>query len=312
MTVRARAKVNLGLEVLGRRADGYHELRSLLWAIDLADWVSLEVSPEGIAVECDAAGIPSGRDNLAWRAADLVQRETGILAGVRIRIHKAIPAAAGLGGGSADAAAVLVGLGPLWGIRPPRAQLQTFATALGMDVPFFLGHGPALAVGRGERLRPVPGVRTAPPVPLVVVNPGFPLATREVYGALGPADFSDGTRVTALVAAVRRGRLALGPRVFNGLEGPVARLWPGLAEVKAALCDAGALAAVMSGSGPTVVGIARSRAAAARIQEALGRQPWRTWVTHTVTGPALSVVDERVPTGQDGSAARRRWGVAKR
>jgi len=286
VSIRARAKINLGLEVVGRRADGYHELRSLLWAIDLADRVILEATAEGITVECDAPGVPSSPDNLAWRAADLVRREAHVRAGVRIRIVKAIPVAAGLGGGSADAAAVLVGLGHLWGVRLSRARLQALATTLGMDVPFFLGRGPAVASGRGERLKAVPA---ACAVSLVVVNPGFPLATREVYARLQPGDFSSGAQVRALVEAVQDGVAALAARVFNGLEGVVAGLWPGLADVKAALGEAGCLAAVMSGSGPTVIGIARSRTAAARIRDALAGRRWRTWATHTVAGPALSV-----------------------
>lgn len=286
VTIRARAKVNLGLEVLGRRPDGYHELRSLLWAIELADWVTLEAPAEGIAVQCDAPGVPESPDNLAWRAADLVRRETGIDSGVRIRIAKTIPVAAGLGGGSADAAAVLVGLGRLWGVRLSGARLHALATALGMDVPFFLGRGPAVASGRGERLRAVPA---APTLPLVVVNPGFPVPTREVYARLRPRDFTSGGRVRALVSAVESGAAALAARVFNGLEGVVAGLWPEVAEVKAALCEAGALAAVMSGSGPTVIGIAPSRSAALRIGEALAGRPWRTWVTRAVPGPALTI-----------------------
>ena len=286
VTIRARAKVNLGLEVLGRRPDGYHELRSLLWAIDLADWVTVEALADGIALECDAPGVPESPDNLAWRAADLVRREAGVEAGVRIRIVKAIPVAAGLGGGSADAAAVLVGLVRLWDLRLSAAQLHALATRLGTDVPFFLGRGPAVASGRGERLRTV----AAPPtVPLVVVNPGFPLSTREVYARLQPRDFSAGAHVRALVSALECGVAALAARVFNGLEGAVSGLWPGLAEVKTALREAGALAALMSGSGPTVIGIARSRSAALRIAEALAGRPWRTWVTRAVTGPALTI-----------------------
>ena len=300
----ARAKVNLGLEVLGRRADGYHELRSLLWAIDLADRVTLDARPEGIAVECDVPQVPSTTENLAWRAAELFRREAGIDAGVRIRIAKVIPVAAGLGGGSADAAAVLVGLGDLWGVRLPRARLLALATRLGMDVPFFLGRGPAVASGRGGELRPV---ATRQVVPLVLVNPGLPVATREVYARLGPADWTTGQAVRRLAAAVPGGARALALGLVNGLERVVRSLWPGLTEVKAALVDAGCLAAVMSGSGPTVIGLAASHAAARRAETRLRDRPWRTWVTRTVAGPALSREDGPAPRGERSS-----WGVAKR
>jgi len=187
--VRARAKVNLGLEVLGRRADGYHELRSVMWAIELADRVTLEASGAGIEIECATPHVPRTPDNLAWRAAELVCRETGAAPGLRIRIHKRIPVAAGLGGGSADAAAVLAGLGRLRGRRLGSRRLGALAVALGMDVPFFLGRSPALAHGRGEELRPV---AASADLSLVLANPGFPLATHEVYAGLEPADYGDG------------------------------------------------------------------------------------------------------------------------
>lgn len=307
LTIRARAKVNLGLEVLGRRPDGYHELLTCLSAIDLADRVTLQATGEGIEVACDAPGVPTSSDNLAWRAADALRRAVATGAGVRIAIAKAIPVAAGLGGGSADAAAVLVGLNRLWGAGLSRARLHALAVTLGMDVPFFLGEGPVLAAGRGERLRPV---RAGRPVPLVVVNPGFPLATREVYGRIEPEDMSRGTRVRALVRALPGGPRAIAPRLVNALEAAAARLWPGLGGVKAALLEAGALGAVMSGSGPTVIGIARSPAAARAIAGALAGRPWRLWVTRTVAGPALSLV--RGPVARGVLAGSGTWGVAKR
>jgi 4-diphosphocytidyl-2-C-methyl-D-erythritol kinase len=284
--VRARAKVNLGLEVLGRRADGYHELRSVMWAIELADRVTLEARGEDIVLECAAPDVPATEDNLAWRAAALVRRETGRAAGLRIRVVKRIPVAAGLGGGSADAAAVLAGLQRLEGQRLRSRRVRALAVALGMDVPFFLGRSPALARGRGEDLRPV---RSSGDLSLVLANPGFPLATRDVYARIEPADYSDGRQVDALVTALRRGARAVAAAVTNGLERAAARLWPGLAEVKAALLEAGCVAALMSGSGPTVFGIAPSHRAALRIRDVLKTRPWRLWVARTVTGPVLTL-----------------------
>jgi 4-diphosphocytidyl-2-C-methyl-D-erythritol kinase len=284
--VRARAKINLGLEVLGRRADGYHELRSVMWAIELADRVTLEACGRDIVLECAASDVPTTADNLAWRAAALVRRETGAAAGVRIRVVKRIPVAAGLGGGSADAAAVLAGLQRLERRRLRPRRVTALAVALGMDVPFFLGRSPALARGRGEELRPV---RSSADLSLVLANPGFPLATRDVYARIEPADYSDGRQVDALVTALRRGARAVAAAVTNGLERAAARLWPGLAEVKAALLEAGCVAALMSGSGPTVFGIAPSHRAALRIRDVLGTRPWRLWVARTVTGPVLTI-----------------------
>jgi 4-diphosphocytidyl-2-C-methyl-D-erythritol kinase len=303
--VRARAKVNLGLEVLGRRADGYHELRSVMWAIDLADRVTLEPGGDGIALECAAPDVPRTPDNLAWRAADLVRRETGAAGGLRIRIDKRIPVAAGLGGGSTDAAAVLATVGRAGSRRVGASRLTSMAVALGMDVPFFLGRSPALAWGRGEEIRPV---RASRDLAIVLANPGFPLSTREVYARLEPADYGDGRQVEALVAALRRDVDAVAATVTNGLERAAARLWPGLGEVKAALLEAGCLAALMSGSGPTVLGIAPSHRAALRIRDRLAGRPWRLWATRTVTGAALTV---RGPGGRPRRAAGATWGVAK-
>jgi 4-diphosphocytidyl-2-C-methyl-D-erythritol kinase len=289
--VRARAKVNLGLEVLGRRADGYHELRSVMWAIEVADRVTVAASSGSIALECAAPDVPRTPDNLAWRAAELVRQETRTAAGFRIRIDKRIPVAAGLGGGSADAAAVLAAIGYLQGRRLGVRRLGAIAVALGMDVPFFLGRSPALARGRGEELQPV---KAKGDLSLVLANPGFPLSTRAVYAEVDPREYGDGRCVDALVTALRRGASSVAASVTNGLERAAARLWPGLTEVKAALLEAGCLAAVMSGSGPTVVGIAPSFRAALRIRDRLGARSWRLWVTRTVTGPVLTIQGARL------------------
>lgn len=305
--VRARAKINLGLEVLGRRPDGYHELRSVMWAIELADQVTLESTGGGITLECTAPDVPPTTDNLAWRAAELVRDAGKVDAGVRIHIDKAIPVAAGLGGGSADAAAVLVGLGALWRVALGRARQRALATAIGMDVPFFLGVSPAVARARGEVLR---GLGPPRDLALVLVNPGLPLPTREVYGRMRPEDFGDGRRIAALVRALPRGAAAVARCVVNDLEAGAARLWPGLGEVKAALMEAGCLSALMSGSGPTVAGIAPSAGAAWRIRDALGARPWRVWVTRTVSGPVLGIRTGR-GTWRARGAVSGTWGVAK-
>jgi len=297
VTVRARAKVNLGLEVLGRRADGYHELRSLMWAIELADRVTIESGHPDISLACATADVPRTPDNLAWKAAGLVREATRAPGGLRIEIDKRIPVAAGLGGGSADAAAVLAGVGRLPGWQLGIRRRTALAVAIGMDVPFFLGQSPALARGRGETVR---GIATGTSLSLVVANPGFPLATREVYGRLEPSDYGDGARVDALLRALRRGVEAVAAAVTNGLERPAARLWPGLADVKAALREAGCLATLMAGSGPTVVGIAPSHRTALRIRDRLAARPWRLWVTRTVTGPVLTVRDARASRARSG------------
>ena len=157
-------------------------------------------------------------------------------------------------------------------------------------------------------------MRASRDLAIVLVNPGFPLSTREVYAQLEPADYGDGRRVDALVAALRQGVRAMAAAVTNGLEGAVTRLWPGLGEVKATLLEAGCLAALMSGSGPTVLGIAPSHRAALRIRDRLSGRPWRLWVTRTVTGAALTVRGGGAGRGPGGRPRRgpgATWGVAK-
>ena len=184
LVVQTSAKVNLTLEVLRKREDGYHELATILQSVDLWDRLAVEPADSLSLVTSDPA-LPTDEGNLVIRAAGLLRDAAGVESGARLRLDKRIPVAAGLGGGSSDAAAALWALNRMWGIRWPVKRLQELAERLGMDVPFFLGPSPALASGRGEVLHPLAMRQT---IPLVVANPGVPLATREVYGALGPAD----------------------------------------------------------------------------------------------------------------------------
>jgi len=180
--VEAQAKVNLALELLGKRDDGYHEIATLLQGVNLADRILLEERDDGITISSSDPSLPEGPENLAWRAARLVQEARQVSRGVHIMIEKRIPVAAGLGGGSTDAAAVLLGLQRLWGLDGNPEELRAWAMSLGMDVPFFLRGGRVLAEGRGERLTSLP---SRPGHHLVLVNPNFPLVTRDVYGWVG-------------------------------------------------------------------------------------------------------------------------------
>lgn len=287
LVLRASAKVNLALEVLGKRSDGYHEIATVLQAVDLSDRLLLEEVAEGIEVWCDTPAVPTDHHNLAWRAADLLRRTSGVDRGVRIRIWKRIPVAAGLGGGSSDGAAVLYGLNRLWGLGLDGARLQALATELGMDVPFFLSGGRALATGRGECLRLLP---PAPGFALVLVNPKLSLSTREVYARVPEGLRDDGARVKALIAALGRGPGAVAGALHNSLEAVAEELRPVLGELKATLKRAGALGCVMSGSGPTVVGVAASARQARVIGAALAASPWASWVVRTLPGRAVGAV----------------------
>lgn len=283
LVLEAAAKVNLTLDVLGRRADGYHEIATVLQAVDLSDRLVLEEA-EGLELRTDASEVPADGANLAVRAARALAEAAGIARGVRIWLDKRIPVAAGLGGGSADAAAVLVGLNRLWGLRWPTERLDEVAVTLGMDVPFFLRGGAALATGRGERLAPLPGAALA----LVLVNPGESASTREVYAGVTPAMYSDGARTRAMVAALgtrRPERVAAS--VGNALEAAVAGAHPVVGRLTAAVLAAGALGAAMSGSGLTVFGVARSLDHARQIRARVTRGAWRCWAVRALRGRAI-------------------------
>ncbi len=311
LVLNASAKVNLTLEVLGKRADGYHEIATVLQAVGLSDRLVLE-DADSLELGTDIEGVPTRGDNLVIRAATLLRNAAGVDRGARIRLEKRIPVAAGLGGGSSDAAATLWGLNRLWGLRWGTERLADLAVQLGMDVPFFLGTGRALAKGRGERLRQLPPDGA---YALVLVNPNHPLRTGEVYGRVTEAVFSDGARNQAMIEALTRRNAALvAASLYNGLEQVVEPAYPVIGRMKAALLGAGALGAVMSGSGPTVFGIARSLDHARQIRTRVARASWSCWSVRTVAGAAIrlmrfeSAVEHRRPLDDNGS----RWGVAKR
>jgi 4-diphosphocytidyl-2-C-methyl-D-erythritol kinase len=283
LVLSAAAKVNLALEVLGKRSDGYHEITTVMQTVDLVDRLTLE-DADTLELSARGASVPTDATNLALRAAVALREAAGLARGVRITLDKRIPVAAGLGGGSADAAAVLLGLNRLWGLRWPRARLDTIAIGLGMDVPFFLGGGGALATGRGEQLEPIEAGGSA----LVLVNPRFGSSTAEVYGRVTPMMYSDGKRALALVEALRSRRAArIATSLYNGLEAAVAPIHPEIGRMEAALLAAGALGAAMSGSGPTVFGVARSFEHARQIRARLARASWACWAVRTTRGPAV-------------------------
>jgi 4-diphosphocytidyl-2-C-methyl-D-erythritol kinase len=287
LVLRASAKVNLVLEVLGKRPDGYHELSTVMQAVDLFDRLTVEAAAT-ITLETSEPALPTDDRNLVVRAARLLQEAAGIKAGARIVLDKRIPLAAGLGGGSSDAAATLLGLNRLWGLRWRRERLVELAVKLGMDVPFFLGHGRALGTSRGEVLSALPGVGG---YALVLVNPGVGLSTQEVYGRVPPGwrAESDGTK-RMLDALKKRNVVRVAGALTNHLEHWVEPAMPVIGRMKAALFAAGALGAAMSGSGPTVFGLARSLDQARQIQRRVNRGGWSAWAVRTNSGAAIRMV----------------------
>lgn len=278
---RAHAKVNLDLRVLGTRADGYHELRTVFQSVALADTITCTARRGKFSILCRIPGMPLNEDNLVWRAAAMLWKALGFGGKVRdvtIRIDKAIPMQAGLGGGSSDAAATLVGLGRLWAGHPPIGHLRELGAQLGADVAFFLTGGTALGLGAGEEIYPLVDL---PAHWIVLVIPPFGVSTREAY------DWYDEERAAGYAQARELQVLPVpwpsrAAQMINDLEPPIARRHPEITEAKAALKDAGAIAAAMSGSGSAVFGLFRDRREAAAAVPRLSRDGWSVLLTRTL------------------------------
>jgi 4-diphosphocytidyl-2-C-methyl-D-erythritol kinase len=251
----AYAKINLTLEVTGKRPDGYHELTSLLQTVSLADELSFE-AVEDLSLDCDVPDL-AGDDNLVLAAARLLGRKG------RFLLRKRIPAAAGLGGGSSDAALALRLLDAAHHLNLSHEQLTAAAAQLGSDVPFFLHGGTALVEGRGERVTPLPDL---PAHWLVLLNPGVALSTPRVFQELRLDEYA---RPPAEASAPREGTPVL-PAFVNTLEAPALRLEPAIAHCREQLHAAGASQVLLSGSGPTVFGLAAGEAEARRMAQQTG------------------------------------------
>ena len=281
LTLHAPAKINLTLRVGPRRDDGFHEVRTLMQSIALADTLRLTTRRGPFALDTRTPGVPSDRTNLVWRAADLLWRaigRTGDPRDVHVRLEKAIPTEAGLGGGSADAAATLAGLNVLWEARRSRRDLARLGAELGADVPFFLHGGTALGSGRGDELYPVDDVGR---LGIVVIKPSFGVATAAAYRWLDE-DRAANVPVPAGPTPEIEVGWPTGPiRLVNDLEAPVARRHPMITEMVDALRREGAQGAAMTGSGSAVFGVfaeAQAKRAARRLQ----RPDWLICLSRTL------------------------------
>lgn len=282
VVARAHAKVNLDLRVLGTRPDGYHELRTVFQTIELHDTLTAQEKPGPFALKCRTPGVPLDEKNLVWRAAAGLWKALGRAgepSDTVIALEKAIPLEAGLGGGSADAAATLLALARLWG-GAALSLLREVAAGVGADVPFFLSGGTALGLGRGEEIYPLVDL---PRHWIVLVQPPFGVSTAEAYA------WYDDDRA----AGVREPRIELqilpvpwpsrAAQMVNDLEAPVTRRHPEITALKTALRESGAIATAMSGSGSAIFGLFRTRAAAARALRPLSRMGARVLLSRTLS-----------------------------
>lgn len=281
LVARAHAKVNLDLRVLGARPDGFHELRTVFQTIGLHDTLTCLDRPGPFGLRCRTPGVPLDASNLVWRAAAALWTALGRDGEPRdavVTIEKHIPVQAGLGGGSADAAAALVGLGRLWG-GVPATLLREVGSGIGADVAFFLSGGTALGLGRGEEIYPLVDL---PPHWVVVVRPAFGVSTAEAYGWYDE-DRTAGLKEPRELQILPVPWPSRAAQMVNDLEPPVVRRHPEITSLKTSLREAGALAAAMSGSGSAVFGLFRSRAAAARSLRPLAKGGARAFLTRTLT-----------------------------
>lgn len=273
------AKVNLHLSVLGRRPDGYHDIITLLQRVSLFDELTFRPISRGIAIYCDEGKIPANEDNIVYRAAERLFLHTGYRGGVAVEIVKNIPVAAGLGGGSSNAAATLVALNEMFAFRLTDDELRKIGAALGADVPFFLFARTAWAEGIGDILKEAHDV---PSFWFVLVNPGFPVSTKEIYGGLNLPLTKGGINYSMRRLPGKEGFLGL---LKNDLEAVTIKLHRVVQDIKDELRGLGARASLMSGSGPTVFGLFDEEGAArkaATMIRGMGRQGWEVFVASSL------------------------------
>jgi len=282
LTILAPAKINLCLSVLGRRPDGYHDVEMLMQMVGLYDEVTVSLAEQGITVASDSAAVPSGEGNIAWKAAAAMLARSKSVRGLNVLIKKAIPVAAGLGGGSSDAAAVLAAANRLLGTGLGPKELAEIGAGLGMDVPFFF-HGPlAIARGRGEILTKLP------PLPrfwVLLANPGFETSTAWVYKNLN-------LRLTKKIDCNKIARLTvrkIAEGLHNDLETVTAAAHSVISTIEEVLLAHGAIGARMSGSGPTVFGIFESEEACRSAAGGMAQRGWRLWPAEALTASPLEV-----------------------
>lgn len=270
LKLKAMAKINLGLDVLRKREDGYHDLRMIMQSIYLYDQITMrKTQQQGIRVEVNLGYLPVNEDNLVYRAAKILIDEFELKEGVHIRLQKYIPVAAGLAGGSSDAAAVLVGMNQMFGLGLTQEELMKRGVRIGADVPYCIMRGTALAEGIGEQLTRLPG---APGTYVLLAKPAVHVSTQFVYGNLRASELTSHPDIDGQIQAIRDGDLyTMAEKMGNVLETVTIPAHPVIQEIKDCMIQNGAIGAMMSGSGPTVFGLyddeRKAREAYAKMQE---------------------------------------------
>ncbi len=270
LTVKAAAKVNLYLEVLGKRNDGYHEIESIMQSVTLYDRLVFRPLRREIIIWSDNPKIPSGEENFCYQAAELFLKKTKIKRGVQVEIHKSIPEKSGLGGGSVDAAATLWGMNKLFGTEIPLFDLSELARCLGADVPFCLKGGTSLVRGKGDTIIPLPPIRDGW---LVLLDPGIPISTSWVYEKIRVGLTKKRLSAKLLTnMAKKQDLLGINISLYNRLEEVVLKKFPLIKVIKEEMIKAGAREAVMTGSGSVVFAVAKRKEDGERILSKLKKR----------------------------------------
>ena len=281
LTVKAYAKINLTLEIIQRLPSGYHEIKSVMQQTALCDTIAINEAHAGISITCANRTVPLNARNSIWKAAALLKERCAVDRGVKFNLVKRIPIGGGMGGGSANAAATLMGLNKFWQLGLSQAELFEISQEIGMDVAFCILGKTALATGRGEIVEPLP---SSPKLPLIIVNPGVFVSTRTAYEGLKVDELTFVDKSAQMIAAIeRRDFDGVVVSLHNDFESTVLDEYPVIGAVKRDLVEAGAEAALLSGSGASVFGIARSAAQAHAIAETLKPRYPFVVATHTIS-----------------------------
>lgn len=266
--LKALAKINLGLDVLGRRENGYHDVRMVMQSIYLYDDVKIERKKEpGIELISNLYFLPTGEGNIAYKAAEMLMDEFGIEEGVKITLNKHIPVAAGMAGGSSNAAAVLFGMNRLYGLKLSQQQLMDRGVKLGADVPYCIMRGTVLAEGIGEELKTLPAM---PKCTVLIAKPPISVSTKVVYEALDASEITEHPDIDGLIQALEEKDVhKIAARMGNVLEDVTIPMHPEIEEIKKVMKECGAMNAMMSGSGPTVFGLFENKMAARKAQSVI-------------------------------------------
>ena len=280
--INSYSKINLTLNILSRREDGYHEIETIMQSINLADQVIIAEEKEGIKIKCNHPEVPVDATSLAYRSAEKIINRYGVKKGVKIEIEKKIPLASGLAGGSANSATILIGMNKLFSLNLNNKDLRGIGEELGMDVPFFIQNGTALAYQRGEKLTPLSSIN--PPLWMIILNPGFNISTNWAYNNLDLDSIKrEKNNTKAMLKALKEGKSQeIAKNLFNSFESLIIKKYPEVGRIKNRLIEEGVLGALMSGSGPTVFGITQNKEEALKIYEKLKPEYKLIWVVHTI------------------------------